>query len=183
MICTKAGGIMVNNFDFLYRGDYLNLGWVDDVLPLIKTYRKLSNHVMDWIRVWFNFQIEDIKNYVCSLYLFILLSSHICDNNSSNIEVYTDFLRDKYTTLPALDITTLIMPYICRKHWSVYALGDQGFFHFDSIPRSGLHFNVTIRTSLANMWTVRSGYAKSFEEWLQTQSSHVHRWIKPFVPE
>jgi hypothetical protein len=54
MICKEAGGTMVNSFDFLYRGDYLNLGWVGDVLMLINTYGELSNHMMDWIRVWFN---------------------------------------------------------------------------------------------------------------------------------
>ena len=55
-------------------------------------------------------------------------------------------------------------------------LGDRGFFHFDSMPGCGLHSDVTIRTSLAKMWTVRSGN-------VQAQSSYVHRWIEPSVPE
>jgi hypothetical protein len=40
-ICTSAGGTMVKGFDFLYRGDYLSLGWVGDVMPLTKTYGEL----------------------------------------------------------------------------------------------------------------------------------------------
>lgn len=107
---------MVNSFDFLYRGDYLNLGWVGDVLMLTNTYGKLSNHVMDWIRVWFNPQIEDKKNYVCSYYLVSLLSLHVRDKKLSDVEVYIDFLHNKYTALPPLDITTLIVPYTCGKH-------------------------------------------------------------------
>lgn len=159
MICKEAGGTMVNSFDFLYRGDYLNLGWVGDVLMLTNTYGELSNHVMDWIRVWFNHQIEDKKNYVCSYYLVSLLSLHVRDKKLSDVEVYIDFLHNKYTALPPLDITTLIVPYTCGKHWSVYALGNRGFIHFDSMSRFGLHSDSTIRTSLAKMWTVRSDYA------------------------
>ena len=179
-ICKEAGGTMVNSFDFLYRGDYLSLGWVGDVMPLTKMYGELSNHMMDWIRAWLNPQIEDTKSYVCSPYLVSLLRSHVRDKNSS-VEVYMDFLLDKYTALPGLDVRTLIVPYTCGRHWSVYVLGDRGFFHFDSMARYGLHSDVIIRTSLAKMWTVRSGYAESSDRWLQ--SSHVHKWIKPYVPE
>ena len=53
-ICTQAGGTMVRSFDFMYRDEYLNLGWVGDVLPLTQCYGELSNHMMDWIRAWFN---------------------------------------------------------------------------------------------------------------------------------
>lgn len=90
-------------------------------------------------------------------------------------------MHEKYTALPELDVRTLIVPYTCGKHWSVYVLGERGFFHFDSMPACGLHSDVTIRIRLAKMWTVRSGYAESSEQWLQ--SSHVHRWIEPKVPE
>ena len=171
-ICTSAGGTMVKGFDFLYRGDYLSLGWVGDVMPLTKTYGELSNHMMDWIRAWFNPKIEDTKSYVCSLYLVSLLRSHVRHKNPS-VQVYLDFLHTKYTALPGSDVGTLIVPYTCGKHWSVYVLGDQGFFHFDSLPRSGLHSDVIIRTSFARMWNARSGYRESSRRWLQ--SSHVHR--------
>lgn len=166
---------MVNSFDFLYRGDYLSLSWVGDVLPLTKTYGELSNHMMDWIRSWLNPQIEDVKTYVCSPYLVSMLKSHVRDKKDS-VEVYLDFLHVKYTALPGSDVRTLIVPYTCGKHWSVYVLGDRGFFHIDSMLGCSLHSDVTIRTSLAKMWTVRSGS-------VQAQSSHVHRWIEPSVPE
>ena len=104
-----------------------------------------------------------------------LLRSHVRDKKES-VEVYIDFLHDKYTALPSLDVRTLIVSYTCGKHWSVYVLGDRDFFHFDSMPGCGFHSDVTIRTSLAKMWTVRS-------DSVHAQSSHVHRWIKPSVPE
>lgn len=84
-ICTEAGRTIVNSFDFFYCGNYLNLEWVGDVLPLTKKYGELSNHMMHWIRIWFNSQSEDIKSYACSLYLVGMLSSHVRDKNSSNI--------------------------------------------------------------------------------------------------
>ena len=91
MICTEAGGTMVNNFDFMYRGDYLSLGWVGDVLPLTKSYGEISNHMMDWIRAWFNPQIEDTRTHVCSPYLIRLLRSHVRHTYSS-VAVYREFL-------------------------------------------------------------------------------------------
>ena len=56
-ICTQVGATMVRSFDFLYCGEYLNLGWTGDVLPLTQFYGELSNHLMDWIQAWFNPQI------------------------------------------------------------------------------------------------------------------------------
>ena len=179
-ICTQVGATMVRSFDFLYCGEYLNLGWTGDVLPLTQFYGELSNHLMDWIQAWFNPQIQDIKCYVCSPYLIGLLISHVRGARSSGVEVYTEFIWDKYTTLPPLEVTTLIVPYTCGKHWTVYAVGDKGFFHFDSLPGSGLHSDGTIRTFLAKLWAARTTCSEYSDRWLQAQSPHA--WIQPSVP-
>ena len=179
-ICKEVGATSIQGFDFMFRGEYFNLGWAGDVLPLTQSYGQLSNHMMDWIRAWFNPQIQDIKCHVCSPYLIGLLTSHVRTASSSGIELYAEFVQNIYTTLPALDITTLILPYTCGKHWTVYAIGEQGFFHFDSLPRSGLHSDVTIRTCIAKMWAARTGCTMYSDRWLQAQSSHT--WIQPTVP-
>ena len=180
-ICTQAGGTMVRSFDFMYRDEYLNLGWVGDVLPLTQCYGELSNHMMDWIRAWFNPKIQDINCYVCSPYMIGLLTSHVRGARCSGVEVYTEFIRDKYSALPSLDITTLIVPYTCGKHWSVYAIGEEGFFHFDSLPGSGLHSSVTIRTCLAKLWAARTSCSENSDRWLRAQSPHA--WIQSSVPQ
>ena len=180
-ICKDAGTTMVRGFDFMYRGEYLNLGWACDVLPLTEMYGELSNHMMDWIRAWINPQLQDIQCYVCSPYMVGLLMSHVRGARVSGLEFYTEFVQNKYTAFPALDTTTLIVPYTCGKHWTVYAVGDRGFFHFDSMPGCGLHSDVTIRTSIAKMWAARIGCTKYSDRWLQAQSSHA--WIQPSVPQ
>lgn len=87
-----------------------------DVLPLTQIYGKLSNHIIDWNRVWFNSQIEDVKNYVCNPYLIGLLSLHVHGKKSNGLEVYIEFMYDEYTAFLLLDITTFIVPYICGKY-------------------------------------------------------------------
>ena len=126
-ICKEAGGTMVNSFDFLYRGDYLSLGWVGDVMPLTKMYGELSNHMMDWIRAWLNPQIEDTKSYVCSPYLVSLLRSHVRDKNSS-VEVYVDFLHDKCTSKVGRKNTDSAL-YMWKTLECICARGS-GFFSF-----------------------------------------------------
>ena len=180
-ICTQAGAPMVRYFDFLYRGDYLNLSWAGDVLPLTQFYGEMSNHLMDWIRAWLNPQLEDINCYVCSPYLIGLLTSHVRGARSIGLELYTEFIRDKCRSLPTLDGTTLIVPYTCGKHWSVYAVGEAGFFHFDSLHGLGLHSDATIRTSLAKLWAARTTCSEYSDRWLEAQSPHA--WIQPSVPQ
>lgn len=171
----------MNNFKFMYCSDYLSLGWVGDVLPQTIIYGELSNHMMDWIRAWFNCHIEDIKSYVCNPYLNTLLSLHVRGKNLNGVEVHIKFLHDKYTAFPPLYITIPIVPYTCRNHQSVYKLWDRGFFYFDSMPRSCLHSNVTIHTFLVKMWATKSGCAECLDKWLQTQSPHV--WMEPSIPK
>lgn len=86
-----------------------------------------------------------------------------------------------YPTLPELVRTTLLVPFTCGKHWTLYVLRDQGFFHFDSMTDARLHTNSTICIRLAKMWVTRSGYAEQSVMWRNAQSLSV--WIQPTVPQ
>ena len=102
-------------------------------------------------------------------------------NSVDRYEHFIDFLHDKYSALLDLDITTLFVPYTCGKHWTLYALGPQGFFHFDSMASVGFHFDLTIRKRLAKLWALRSGYAEKSVMWHRVQTPSI--WIRPNVPQ
>ena len=180
-IVANAGGGVCPSFDITFNAEFCKLDWEYDIQPLTNSYGEISNHMFDWIRTWLNPQLEDVKCYVCSPYLVPVLTGY-CDINSvDRYEHFVDFVHDKYAALPSLDITTIFVPYTCGKHWTLYALGPQGFFHFDSMAGVGFHFDVTIRKRLAKLWASRSGYADNSVMWQRVQSSSI--WIQPNVPQ
>ena len=79
---------------------------------------------------------------------FSLLMQSVEDARRNGLEVFVNFLHNRYSELPELDVTTLIVPYTCGKHWSVYILSDYGYFHLDSMISCGLHVDFTIRICL-----------------------------------
>ena len=110
-----------------------------------------------------------------------ILRSFVELHPANNLEVFVEFVHEKYPALPGLDMTTLIVPYTCGDHWSVYILGDQGFFHMNSLSISGWHSETTIRTHLAKMWAARRGYEE------RSHKSHMilspDCWILPTLPQ
>lgn len=112
-----------------------------------------------------NLELEDVKCHVCSPYMIQILRSFFELHLAGNIEVFIKFVHEKYPALPGLDMTTLIVPYTCGKHWSVYILGDQGFFHMNSLSSFGLHSDTTIRIQLVKMWAARRGYEERSLKW------------------
>ena len=180
-IIADAGGKVLRSFEFTFHGDNLSLQWEGDMRPLTKSYGELTNYMMAWVRAWLNPQLEDVKSHVCCPYLTPLLRTHLEEEGRDSLEVYIGFLHDKYGALPELDITTLIVPFTCGKHWSVYVVGDHGFFHFDSMITSGLHSDSQRRVDIAKLWAARRGYGEGSERWLQAQSPSV--WIQPDVPQ
>ena len=72
------------------------------------------------------------------------------------VEVFIDFIHDKYGELPDLDIITLVVPFTCGKYWSVYILGEFGYFHFDFAVTAGLHADSKIRVIFAKIWCARN---------------------------
>jgi len=137
--------------------------------------------MMEWVRTWLNPQLEDVKCHVCSPYLIPVLMRFCELHSMDRLEVFIEFIHNKYTTLPELDITTLLVPYTCGKHWTLYVLGDEGLFHFDSMANAGFHFDLTIRTRLAKLWAARGGCSSQSVMWQNAQRPSV--WIRPNVPQ
>ena len=161
---------MCPSFEFTFKSDFCTLDWDYDLKPLTYRYGELSNHMMEWVRTWLNPQLEDVKCHLCSPYLVPILTSFLQLHPKERLEAFVEFIHDKYPALPDLDITTLLVPYTCGKHWTLYVLGDQGFFHFDSLRDAGFHSDPTIRTRLAKLWAARSGYDEQSPMWRNAQS-------------
>ena len=150
-IVASAGGDVSPSFQLTLKGKFCSLDWDYDVKPLTCMYGKLSNHMLEWVRTWFNPQIDDVKCHICSPYLIPILEGFLNLQPNERLQVFVDFIHDKYPALPPTDITTLIVPYTCGKQWTVYILGDQGFFHFDSMRGAGLHVDPVLRTRLGKL--------------------------------
>lgn len=180
-IVAHAGGAVSPLFEFTFKGQFLTLDWLYDIKPLTHSYGQLSNHMVEWVRTWLNPDLEDVKCHVCSPYLIPILTGFLRLHPTENLEVFKVFISEKYPTLPELDITTLLVPFTCGKHWSLYVLGDQGFYHFDSLSECGIHSDSANRTRLAKMWAARSGYDEQSVMWRKAQSPTV--WIQPSVPQ
>ena len=180
-IVANADGGVCPSFDITFNAEFCKLDWEYDIEPLTSKYGELTNHMLDWIRTWMNPQLEDVKCQVCSPYLVLVSTGYSELNSVDCYENFIDFLHDKYSALPDLDITTLFVPYACGKHWTLYALGPHGFFHLDSIASDGFHFDLTICTRLPKLWAARSGYAEKSVMWQNVQTPHI--WIRPNVPQ
>lgn len=132
-------------FELRLKGDWYVLDWEYDIRPLTKRYGEVSNHMMEWMDPNF----EDIKCHVCNPDLPRILKGFVDSHHAMCESAYIDITHKKNLSLPGLDIATLIVPYTCMKHWSVYIVGDQGFVHFNSMIGYVLHSNATIHTHIS----------------------------------
>lgn len=180
-IVAEAGGKKVKSFEFQYRGDPLSLQWKEDLKPMVQHHGEMTNYMMEWIAAWLNPQIEKYGCHICSPYLGPLLMSHVDEVKSETLGVYVTFIHDKYGSLPSQDTKTLIVPYTCGKHWTVYVVGEHGFFHMDSLVGSKLHSDTKIEKRLAKLWAAWSGHDSDEGLWQAISSSH--EWIQARVPQ
>ena len=180
-IVANAGGKTLSCISFMYRGENVSLQWKTDMLPLVHRYGELTSFMLEWIRAWLNPQIEDTKSHMTVPYIATLLTQSVLEEGRETLEVFVDFVHNKYSELPSLDITTLIVPFTCGSHWSVYVLGDHGYFHFDSMVTAGLHADSKRRVHLAKMWCARKGYDEHSSKWAEARSPHS--WIQAKVPQ
>ena len=104
-----AGGTTSSLFKFARQGFFCILDWLHNLKSLAEPYKNVSTHMMEWIRVWLNPELEDVKCHVYSPYMIQILKFLIELHFAENIEVFIEFLHEKYHTLPAFDITTLIL--------------------------------------------------------------------------
>ena len=114
-------------------------------------------------------------------YIPTFLMQSVEEARRDSIEVFVDFIHNKYGELPDLDITTLVVPFTCGKHWSVYVLGEFGYFHFDSMVTIGLHADSKRCVILAKMWYARKWYDNDYDIWAEAQSPHS--WIEAQVTQ
>ena len=174
-IIAEVGGRKVASFEFMYRGEDLSLQWKGDMKFLVQNHGELNNYMMKWIRVWLNPQLEHVKYHVCSPYIGPLLLAYVEEQRKDALEEYVNFIHDKYGALPSQDIKTLIVPYTCGNYWTVYIVGEHGFFHLDSLVESGLHFDIRIEKRLAKLWAAWSGHDTDDDMWMVVSSSR--QWI------
>lgn len=85
---------------------------------------EVSKHIMDWIRIWLDSELENVKYHIYIPYMIQILRGFVKLHSVENLEVFIEFVYEMCYALLGLDITILIVPYICRIHWSVYILGD-----------------------------------------------------------
>ena len=126
-IVADACGAVIPSFEFTFRGEFCTLDWHYDIKPITSMYGQLSNHMVKWVRTWMNPQLEDVKAYICSPYMVPILEGFLNLQPVEMLEVFIQFIRNKYPTLLEMEMTTLIVPYTCGKHETVYTLGNHGF--------------------------------------------------------
>src|SRR5579875_3578302 len=156
-------------FDLSFKGELCTLAWKYDIQPLTTLSGEVSNHMMEWTRLWLNPRIEDVKCFICSPYLVSILNGFCKSSPNENYEVFIDFVHDKYPNWPDLELKTLLVPYTCGSHWTLFVLGENGFFHFDSSADCGLRSNLAVHVRLAKMWATRSGYDEQSDMWRKAQ--------------
>ena len=78
---------------FLYRGENVCLQWKSDMLH---KYGELSSFMLEWLRAWFNLQLDDIKSLMTVPYIFILFIQSVEEAWNDGLELFVDFFHNKY---------------------------------------------------------------------------------------
>ena len=145
--------------NFTLECTYYCILYVSDVTPLMVVPKELSNHLMDWFRIWYNSQIKDPKFYVVSPYLLQTLQAWIKDKYGEGYQSFALFFKTKCKRyLSKSDSPTLIVPYLFAKHWSVFILSEDDFKHFNSMWAVELHEHKYVHTYLAKLWATWRGF-------------------------
>lgn len=80
-----------------------------------------------------------------------LLMQSVKETWRDSVDVFVDFIHNKYGELPNLDITIFIIYFTCGKYWSVYVLREFGYFHFDIMVTVDFHADSKECVILAKM--------------------------------
>ena len=78
---------------FLYRGENVCLQWKSDMLH---KYGELNSFMLEWLRAWFNLQLDDIKSLMTVPYIFILFIQSVEEAWNDGLELFVDFFHNKY---------------------------------------------------------------------------------------
>ena len=91
VITKNVGGNTSSYLNFILKGAYCCLLYVSNVMPLMAASGELSNHLMDWFRIWYNLQIKDLKFFVVSPYLLQTLQTWIKDKHGEGGQSFALF--------------------------------------------------------------------------------------------
>lgn len=83
-LITARGGNLLSYIDFDYQGLYCCLSYKHDIICLKTDQSRLSNHLMDWFRVWYNSQVTNIKCNVMSPYTLHVLIEWVRSRGDSS---------------------------------------------------------------------------------------------------
>ena len=95
VITKNAGGNTSSYLNFTLEGAYCCLSYVSDVMSLMTASGELSNHLMDWFRIWYNPQIKDLNFFMVSPYLLQTLQEWVKDKYEEGGRSFALFLKKK----------------------------------------------------------------------------------------
>ena len=76
-------------FKKMYRGENVCLQWKSYMFPLIYKYGELTLFMLEWIRTWFNSQLDDTNNYMIVSYIFIMLTQFVEEVGMNDFSTYS----------------------------------------------------------------------------------------------
>lgn len=76
-IIAQLGLATTLSLEWGFNGEWCILDWEYDIRPLTKRYGEVSNHKMEWIKIWMNWEFEEIKCHVCNSYLLPILKGFV----------------------------------------------------------------------------------------------------------
>lgn len=95
VVTTNVGVNTSSCLDFTLNVTYCYISYVTNIMLLLAVHRDLSNHFMDWFRVWYKTQIKDLIYYVVSYYLLQILQAWIKDKHEKRGQNFVQFLEKK----------------------------------------------------------------------------------------
>jgi hypothetical protein len=126
----EKGGPGSSTIDFLFGVDCCRLDIKRDIDPLLAESGKLSFDAMDWFRVWYSNEVKDLGIKICIPFFNDLLKDWVSAGNGESHSSIERFCRTKAGLKGKGSI--LIVPIVGYNHWSVAAMSDDFFLHFDS---------------------------------------------------
>ena len=97
VITKNACGNTSSYLNFTLESAYCCVSYVSDVMILMAAPGELSNHLMDWFRIWYNPQIKNLKFFVVSSYLLQTLQAWVKDKHGEGGQSFVLFVKKKQT--------------------------------------------------------------------------------------
>lgn len=143
-------------------------------MPFMAASEELSNHLMDWFRMWKNSKIKDLKFYVVSSYSFQTLQVKIKYKFGEGGQIFCIYIYFKWQTqfvrVWQSNIDHFLM--IC-KIMECFILHNEFFIHFDSMWTTKLHEKKHLHTYLTKFWATWRRFYVGSVEWKKHSSLDI----------